>query len=148
MEPLQSRLHSGPPNSSLTFSPTNNVVPVQDCLHNCFPVLGEGQLSVLEVGYGGDRTPGRVKLWSASSRRQRLCVPGDLVPSDLEYSVLSYLQHIQKPLIHQITMAGLTPGPVHLGFRGWLKCEYVVGTCPKRCWCPIHDNLGPRPNIP
>ena len=64
---------------------------------------GSGRRSAISsrAGQEGDRTPGRVKLWSASSRRQRLCVPGDLLPSALEYSTPSYLSRTQKPLLHQ-----------------------------------------------
>ena len=65
------------------------------------PGSGRGSAISSRAGQEGDRTPGRVKLWSASSRRQRLCVPGNLLPSALEYRTPSYLQCIQKPLLHQ-----------------------------------------------
>ena len=115
----------------------NHLVPLEDHPDNCFPVLEKRSRIRLGVGMG-NRTPGCMKMWSASSMRQRLCVPGDLLPRVLEYSTASYLEVDSMVSESASPMSGvwlqkLTLEPPDLVFHELLKRECGVGTCPIRC---------------
>lgn len=63
----------------------------------------QGQGFVLNGDREEDHTPGRVKLWSASSMRYKLCVPGDLFPNAPEYNTASYLRTHSTHSFHPST---------------------------------------------